>query len=151
MHITPFTEEELENPMQGQFGAGTYLFRIENFMEKLSQSGLPGVEFSLRLIKDKNESSFYVKTRLYFSDKARWKIAEFFKCIGKKELLKAEEIDFRQLVGLYGKAEFLEEVSSVNGKKYLKADSFLPYQHHQPNEKRVSPQAPEFVDDDIPF
>ncbi|MFW9927758.1 MAG: DUF669 domain-containing protein [Candidatus Thorarchaeota archaeon] len=126
MHITPFTQDDLDKPDFIKFEPGTHNFKVKITEEKTSDSGNAVLKVGLSLIKNNIESLFIIKDYFVFTESAKWKAKQFFKSIGKEELLKGSELDIKKIDNCSGIAEFEYETSEYNGKKYLKAKKYLP-------------------------
>lgn len=118
---------------------GSYGFRVIEFDKAISASGNKMAKLVLEL--DKEGQFWKVYDNLVLVDKAAWKLAQFFECVGLKKKGEAlERMPWDKVLGSTGLVKIKHE--TYNGKESCKVDQYIL------SEAAQAPKAPEI---EVPF
>jgi hypothetical protein len=110
---------------------GDYEFVVESFERARHPGGEKSPECNKAVLKlkiDSKEGTTIITESLLLYDKMKWKIAEFFLCIGEKEVNGKVRMNWPIVPGAKGKAT-IEVTLGRNdpSKKYNHVKRYLPY------------------------
>lgn len=101
---------------------GTYGFRVIEFEKAISSSGNKMAKLVLEL--DKEGQFWKVYDNLVLVDKAAWKLAQFFECVGLKQKGEAlAKMPWDKVIGASGRVKIKHEI--YNGDEKCKVDQYI--------------------------
>jgi len=114
----------LDQPKERKSLEGPYLVRVVRF-EPAGHAAKPCRSATFLVLDPVPYSGRYVRTRLYCHERALWKLRWFLRDFGyDQELMAAEELDDRQVVGLEGVIRLA--FWGTNGQRHLDVQGFAP-------------------------
>ena len=114
---------------------GPYLARVVRF-EPAGHAAKPCRSATFLVLDPGPYSGRYVRTRLYCHERALWKLRWFLRDFGyDQELMTAEELDDRQVVGLEGVIRLA--FWGTNGQRHLDVQGFAPKEEWAELSERV--------------
>ena len=135
-----------DSPIEAEVGAanlppvGDYGFTVIEFEKAISKSGNKMAKVTLEL--DKEGQFWKVNDNLVLTDKAAWKLAQFFECLGLKQKgEKLAKMPWDKVLGASGLVKIKHE--AYEGKDYCKVDQYLL------SDAAQAPKAPDIGD--VPF
>jgi len=128
-------DDEVEKGEGGDYvllPPGDYEFTVESFERARHPGGEKSPECNKAVLKlriDSPEGTTLITESLLLYDKMQWKIAQFFLCIGEKEVDGKVKMNWPAVPGAKGKATI--EVTTDRedaSKKYNHVKKYLPYE-----------------------
>jgi hypothetical protein len=123
---------------------GPYLARVVRF-EPAGHAAKPCRAATFLVLDPGPYSGRYIRTRLYCHERALWKLRWFLRDFGYDEdLLAAEELDDRQVIGLEGVIRL--GFWGANGHRHLDVQGFAPKEEWVELSERMSAGSPAVVE-----
>lgn len=120
---------------------GPYLARVVRF-EPAGHAAKPCRSATFLVLDPGPYSGRYVRTRLYCHERALWKLRWFLRDFGyDHNLMAAEELDDRQVVGLEGVIRLA--FWGTNGQRHLDVQGFAPKEEWTELSERLGGERPE--------
>lgn len=120
---------------------GPYLARVVRF-ESAGHAAKPCRSATFLVLDPGPYSGRYVRTRLYCHERALWKLRWFLRDFGyDQELMAAEELDDRQVIGLEGVIRLA--FWGTNGQRHLDVQGFAPKEEWAELSERLGGERPE--------
>ena len=120
---------------------GPYLTRVVRF-EPAGHAAKPCRSATFLVLDPGPYSGRYVRTRLYCHERALWKLRWFLRDFGyDHDLMAAEELDDRQVVGLEGVIRLA--FWGTNGQRHLDVQGFAPKEEWTELSERLGGERPE--------
>jgi len=114
----------LEEPGNGNLLEGLFLVRVDRAFFRW-QTKKPFLELRFVVLEPKAPEQRAFSGRLYYTEKALWKLSWFLRDFGYDvELLSHDEVDVRALMNLQGVVRTSHAV--INGHTYQNLDAFAP-------------------------
>jgi len=119
---------------------GPYLARVVRF-EPAGHAAKPCRAATFLVLDPGPYSGRYIRTRLYCHDRALWKLRWFLRDFGyDQDLLVAEELDDRQVIGLEGVIRL--GFWGNNGQQHLDVQGFAPKEEWVELVERIGAESP---------
>jgi hypothetical protein len=117
---------------------GAFLVEVERAY--YSNSAKPFLTLRFRILEPRPVAGKTFGARLYCTPRALWKLEWFLRDFGyDEELLQAEQLDDRSLMGLRGALQVSRQ--SYNGRTYCQIDGFASADTWERHKEAVRPEA----------